>query len=151
MSALVAGMVLPWLVGCGLNAYEKNFAAEAERIKKFDEADQALGNPINFPKNVGTKQQPMFMKEDMIFLRPPLGFLGATDTSIQGFLYRYAKDSKQAPIPASKDTFPPTNEKEIGLREIYVAFSMELKPADFRAKLEQIFRRERSPSVKSIA
>src|SRR5262249_16153777 len=114
---LLVAILLPWLAGCGLggpNGYERKFADESERIKKFDEADQALGNPIFYPMNVGTKQQPMFMKNDNIFLRLPAGIPGKNDTdlAIQGFLYRYSKDQRQ---PTKGDTFPPPNEKEQGI------------------------------------
>src|SRR5262245_64937831 len=36
--------------------------------------------------------------------------------------------------------FPPPNEKETGIREIYVAFSIDMKPAEFRDRLLQVFK-----------
>lgn len=147
---VVAWAVLPGVVGCGLDNYDKKFESESERIKKFDLADQSLANPIMYPMNVGTKQAPQYMQQEYIFLRPPAGFSSNSDNiPYFNFLYRFARGAPPAPIPAGsvaittaqRDAFPPLSEKEISIAEIYVAFSiMDLKVDDFRAKLLGIFK-----------
>lgn len=141
-------LLLP-CAGCGVKAYEDKFSNEVERIKKFDEADQALGNPLLYPQNVGTKQKPQYMQQEYLFLRPPLGFSSNSDNiPYFNFLYRFTKGTPStggsggvpAGVPAGRNEFPPPNEKDIGIREIYVAFSMTGKIDDFRNTLLQIFK-----------
>lgn len=151
-AAPLFAVLLPCLASCGLKDYETLFEREAERIKKFDEADQALGNPINFPMNVGTKQQPAFIKNENIFLRLPLGFGGVTTTTnpVLGLLYRFGKDDKPPGPPARGELFPPPNDKETGIREIYVGFTLDAKPEEVRGKLEQIFRNAKGLPRKKV-
>lgn len=146
---IFVAVALPWFTGCGLNEYEKKYADESERIKQFDLADQALGNPIFFPQNFGTPKNPAFQPNQMIFLRLPKEFWGKPDNMtapIQGLLYRYTKDGKPGALPARNELFPPPNDKDIWIREIYVAFTMDMPPGELQKKIEQGFRAVKSPT-----
>jgi hypothetical protein len=145
-------LALPWAAGCNLDDYVKKFAGETERIKRFDEADLALGNRTTFPKNVGTPKQPIFQAQEYLFIRLPYDFNTDPDNKptdpVGGILHRYTRKptgGQAAPgtvtmVPMQPGAlFPPPNEKEQGIREIYLAFAMDGKVDDFRKRLLSVF------------
>jgi hypothetical protein len=139
----MAGMLAVLLAGCGLSDYESLMRGSQERIKRFTEESEALGDPITVPtKRVPPKESPPDSKAS-------------------------AKDAGKSPTTAKKDTGKsPTTSKDTGksstpakdpakdLREPIIRYPFFLRlprgirpTADLEPKFDLVYRYPRGASV----
>jgi hypothetical protein len=147
---VVAVALLACVSGCGLDVYERKLQAEQKRIHDFDEADQLLGNPVDFPLRLPTGPVPVnFPRNDNLFFRAPVVIAQKPDgIPVDDFLCRYARAPVAAGGPAVKSSAPrnlprpalsgrltPELERETGFREMFIALSTSGKSAEFTKRV----------------
>lgn len=70
---MLAGLLALSVAGCGLSDYQSRMDAQRERIQKFDDANQLLGDPIDSPLISGKGADSAWSFD--FFLRIPKGYV----------------------------------------------------------------------------
>jgi hypothetical protein len=150
------------LSGCGLDAYEKKAVAEQERIRRFDEADQVLGNPVDFPAKPVNPVPANFARNENLFFRAPVVISQKPDGfPVDGYLYRYARTGVPTaagapprrpalPPPAIFGPLSPELEKEGGFREMFIGLANDGKVQEFKKRVLTSFQLNTKPAALTV-
>src|SRR2546423_1642710 len=79
-SVLLASLLSLVAGGCGLAHYQQQMAEEQERLKRIDEENEKLGDPVQLPEK---KDRPTY------FFRPPLGITNIGSPHESSVLQRF--------------------------------------------------------------
>jgi hypothetical protein len=90
---MLAGLLVLGAAGCGLSDYQSRMDAQRARVKKFDDANELLGDPIDIPtmpgKGLRAESQPAWPFD--FYLRIPKGYVREKEPYYTNFpFYRYA-------------------------------------------------------------
>jgi hypothetical protein len=81
--------LLAALGGCGLSDYEARMREAQARLKRFDEENKLLGEPLQVPTRTDEKTKAVVPVADA-FVRPPRGIMSMPEKEPRsGLLYRY--------------------------------------------------------------
>ena len=128
---LTAILLATLIAGCGLQEYESRMRATQERVSKYTEEMDALGEPVAIPTKIvvigGTTADPKAAKPA-------------------------AKDAKTPPAKEQKSTTPTTERKKIIGYSLYLRLPKGIRPTpELDPRYEQTYRYPKAGPTQGVA
>jgi hypothetical protein len=138
---LTSVLLATLIAGCGLQDYENRMRATQERVSKYNDETDALGEPVTIPTKLvvigGTTADPKAAKP------------GAKDQKTGSTT---AKDSKTPPAKEQKSTTPTTERKKIISYTLFLRLPKGIRPTpDPDPRFEQTYHYPRSSPTSGVA